>query len=60
MTDNVFIWSLAYENNAYKYGSYGINFIVEIDLFALNVLREMNLIDYIFHLCSVVDKFMWQ
>ena len=47
-----------YRNNTYISGWFGINFIVEISLFALNVLNEMTSIVHAFHLCSVVDNFM--
>ena len=45
-------------SNTHKHGWYGINFVSEISLFALNKLAGMNLIVYTFHLCSIVNRFM--
>ena len=47
-----------YGNNTYKHGWYGINFVIEISLFALKVSTEMKLIVDTFHLCFVFNKFI--
>ena len=58
MSENVFFQLSPYGNNTYKHVWHDINFVVEINLLALNVLTEMNSIAYTFQLCSVIDKFM--
>ena len=49
---------LPYGSNAYKQGWYGIHFVVEVRLFDLNVLTEMTMIFFTFHLRFFVNKFM--